>query len=70
MELCKKDLFDYISEKGPVENDAIIRYLFAQICNGIDALHTKAQCAHLDLKLENILIGQNYKLKLCDFGFA
>ena len=25
--------------------------------------------AHLDLKLENILVGNDYKLKLCDFGF-
>jgi serine/threonine protein kinase len=24
----------------------------------------------LDLKLENILIGKEYKLKLCDFGFS
>ena len=47
-----------------------MRYLFSQICDGVDTLHIKAQYAHLDIKLENILIGNDYKLKLCDFGFA
>ena len=48
----------------------MVRYLFNQICSGIEALHTTSKHAHLDIKLENVLIGNDYKLKLCDFGFA
>ena len=70
MELCKQDLFDLIASKGPTTSEPLAKYLFKQICNGVDALHTTAGFAHLDIKLENILISKDYKLKLCDFGFA
>ena len=70
MELCKQDLFDLIAEKGPVQNQSLAKYLFKQICSGVSALHTETGYAHMDIKLENILIGKDYKLKLCDFGFA
>lgn len=64
------DLFDVIAEKGPLQNDQLIRHLFSQISNGLSALHTEAKYAHCDVKLENVLIDSDYKLKLCDFGFA
>ena len=69
-ELCKKDLFDVIAETGPVQNDQLARHLFSQISNGLSSLHTEAKYAHLDVKLENVLIDSEYNLKLCDFGFA
>ena len=36
----------------------------------MNALHTQAGLAHLDIKLENVLIGQDGSLKLCDFGMV
>ena len=33
-------------------------------------MHEKTGYAHLDLKLENVLISNEGCLKLCDFGFA
>ncbi len=36
----------------------------------MDDLHRRVGIAHLDLKLENILFGDNFELKLCDFGFS
>ena len=57
MEKCKQDFFDLISEKGPISSEPLVKYLFRQICSGVDALHNTAGYAHLDIKLENILVG-------------
>lgn len=43
LELCEHgDLFDLVSKVGPVRNIALLKKLFFQICNGLDALHTTA----------------------------
>ena len=63
-------LFELIERTGGISDDNLLRYLFLQICDGLQAVHIKARYAHLDLKLENILIGNDFKLKLCDFGSA
>ncbi len=69
MEYCKHgDLFDLIKRSGQL-SESLAKYLFTQILNGVEYLHSKEGIAHLDLKLENILIGDNLQLKLCDFGF-
>ena len=71
MELCEYgSLFDLIERTGGIKDDKLVNYLFLQVCDGLKAVHEKAQYAHLDLKLENILIGSDFKLKLCDFGSA
>jgi len=33
-------------------------------------MHHQARYAHMDVKLENVLIDESGALKLCDFGFA
>jgi serine/threonine protein kinase len=34
------------------------------------ALHYEAGLAHMDIKLENVLISQTGDLKMCDFSFS
>lgn len=37
---------------------------------GLDSLHNQAGYAHMDLKLDNVLVGNDGHIKLCDFGFS
>lgn len=81
LEYCRNgDLFDYMTSylETKADEDSIgmmahdkplLRSLMEQIISGMSALH-KAGYAHLDIKLENILIGDDGILKLCDFGFS
>ena len=70
MEYCPHgDLFELIKRVGRLE-ESVAKALFVQVLNGVEYMHGSAEIAHLDLKLENILIGKDCKLKICDFGFA
>lgn len=67
MELARCDLRDLMSSMKLDEK--LARSLFHQIVEGVSYLHSK-KVSHMDLKLENILIGSDYNLKLADFDFA
>ena len=45
------------------------RYISFQICDVVFRFHNK-NVAHFDLKLDNILLNENFILKICDFGYA
>jgi serine/threonine protein kinase len=62
------DLFDLISEKGPL-TEQMARFCFRQILDGVNFFHQKG-IAHRDLKLENLLIDDQFDVKIADFGFA
>lgn len=49
------------------EKDAY--YLFLQTCVGVEFLHNN-NIIHRDQKPENLLLDENYNVKLCDFGWS
>jgi serine/threonine protein kinase len=62
-----KDLFDFISDSGPVKED-LARFIFQQIVATVCQVHA-AGVVHRDIKDENLLIDtRTYKVKLIDFG--
>lgn len=70
-ELCTGSLVDVLSERTtPLPPDVVCR-VFWQVCQAVHHMHMQSPpIIHRDLKIENLLIGHDGKLKLCDFGSA
>ena len=67
MELCKNDLYEFLNNVALSEFQ--VAEIFRQLCRAVQELHEMG-IAHLDLKLENVLVADDDKFKLCDFGSA
>lgn len=72
MEFCDQgDLFSLVSQKYLSREDHLIDRvcLFKQLIQGLNYLHTHG-IAHRDVKLENLLLTRDSKLKITDFGVS
>ena len=64
------DLFTYVAEQATLGDEQLSHALFNQIINSVNFMHTEKKMAHLDIKLENIVINEHYLVKLIDFAYA
>lgn len=63
------ELFRYVQKQGGRISENQCKIFMKDIASAIDYIHIR-HVIHRDIKLENILIGENGKLRLADFGWA
>jgi len=63
------DYFDVLMVKRIQFDEKLARSYFHQLVEGLEYLHSNG-VSHLDLKLENLLLGNNFSLKIADFDQA
>ena len=70
MELApNRDLGDYIFYTGRAFEERFCKVLFYKIVKGMQSIHNLEIC-HRDLKLDNILLDEDFNPKIGDFGYA
>jgi len=62
------DFFDVVSKHNKM-SEILARTFFHQLIEAISYLHSQ-NVAHLDLKMENLLLDQDYTLKIADFDLS
>ena len=68
MEYCpNKDLDILLHKLGTFDNDLALQ-IIAELVNVIDYLHNEMEISHNDLKPSNVLLDENYHIKLSDFS--
>lgn len=61
-------LCNLLTETGRF-SEPVARYFMLQLLEGLDHCHNQG-ITHRDLKTDNLLLDENYDLKIADFGFA
>lgn len=64
----KGDLLSLVQSVNYLPENVAL-YLFKQIISGVNAIHSYSIC-HRDIKLDNILLTNDYSIKIADFEYA
>lgn len=62
------ELFDFIAQTGSF-SEPVARFYFHQMIDAFEYLHTKG-ISHRDMKPDNIMLDNEFNLKIADFGFS
>ena len=68
MPLPQGELFEVLENDGMLP-EAEVRKIARQLVHALHYLHTH-RVIHRDMKPQNVLLGANSRVMLCDFGFA
>jgi len=63
------DFIDVIPKIGMPNDEVLARTFFHHLVEGLEYLHSNG-LAHLDLKAENLLLGDDFQLKITDFDMS
>ena len=70
MELCAGgDLLTYVRKRRKLKEDSA-KYFFKQLIEGLAYIHNSRLICHRDIKLDNILLDADGKVKIGDFGVS
>src|SRR5690606_19425865 len=69
MELAPFRLKQLVVHEEFIRDEILQRTYFSQLINGIEYLHMNG-IAHLDIKPDNLLLADDYQLKIIDFDLA
>lgn len=64
----KGELFDLVAETGGL-SERTARFVMKSIFKAVSYMHAQG-IANRDLKLENMLLDENFRVKLIDFGLC
>lgn len=69
MEYCSgRDMYDHLSHKAYIPEKFAMRW-FTQLLSAVGHMHRNG-IAHRDIKIENLLLDEDFVLKLTDFGYC